>query len=76
MKSERHRLDSARVKKEDDEADSAADGLAKTCRQLARFYEQHYDMCLVSRLGIYIDGLVQDCVVPCVLAMEIPQNLH
>ena len=48
LKKDRHRLDSARVKKEDEEADLAADGLARTCRQIANVYETHYHMCLVS----------------------------
>ncbi len=48
LKKDRHRLDSARVKKEDEEADIAADGLARTCRQISKVYQHHYHMCLVS----------------------------
>ena len=48
LRMDRHKLDSARISKKDEEADIAADGLARTCRQIAYLYDDHLETCLVS----------------------------
>jgi len=53
LKRDRHKLDSARIMKDDKEADIAADGLAKTCRQIATLYEQHHQMWLGNLLTAF-----------------------
>lgn len=47
LRMDRHKLDSARISKKDEEADAAADGLARTCRQIAFLYDDHLETCLV-----------------------------
>ncbi len=48
LKRDRHKLDSARIVRDDTEADQAADSLTRTCLQLAQLFEHHHHMWLVS----------------------------
>ena len=50
LKRDRHKLDSARIVKDDSEADQAADSLTRTCAQVAALFEHHHHMWLVSVL--------------------------
>ena len=48
LKRDRHKLDSARIVKDDSEADQAADSLTRTCAQVAALFEHHHHMWLVG----------------------------